>query len=193
MPHETLEERSEIKYGPDGLAVVNFTSVADAWEVVPRELLKEPEYPTWVRDEFSVEDFFRNLSPEKFRHSRPTGPLADPYRYCFPLQIVGDCLEPILHHGDQCQFDMGRPAKDGDIVFVLQSEERHREFLAAPGAKQFEADFGFRVSPVMVKFLISVGNEYFLVHKDGALELAEDTIVGVLCSVERDGEEVYRR
>lgn len=173
-----------------------FNTIESFYDALPTLRDVRPSLPAadWRRRELDVDKYFQERAEglAEYRLPLPTGPVSNPHGWCVPVECFGDCLSPIVEHGDRLLFDARRRARDGDVVLAVWSEANYQSVVSDLHAQQFESQYGVAPTPTMVKVLVSVAGDLYLVHRDGAMLLADTTVVGVLVGVARNGIPLYQ-
>lgn len=109
-----------------------------------------------------------------------------------PLVTMGACLDPIIEDGDLTLTDPRGVVRDGDLVLVSWCDDVDQTKLL--DCDLYEADFGQRAPPIMVKFIYSTGGQYWLADRELGFPLPESfRVLGVICDVKRNGRSIYRK
>lgn len=114
------------------------------------ELTVPPEPPTNTRTILNAKREFERQLVE-FRLPNPTGKL-------FEIEMIGDCLDPLIKNGDRCWLDPSRAAKDGDII-AMDYDENEWDVVTEK-KEAFESKFG-NFPEMMTKFLYSAHGAYW--------------------------------
>jgi hypothetical protein len=106
-----------------------------------------------------------------------------------PAASSGDCLAPVVEHGDITWFDGTATPQHGDIVAVIFTPAT-LEFIT----EFHRAKYGARaktITPYAQKLLWNERGEWLLLTNVGSIPLAAATVAGTCRRVERNGVAFY--
>lgn len=134
---------------------------------------------------------------EKFRELAAGWKLRDPADDVSGLietHCIGDCLVPIMGHGDRFFFDPNSEPMPGDLVVVLTTVEQLQATINFHRKHAHHlATYGPLPSPFMCKLLTTCGSEYHAIEQGGgglplsyeAFQGRDNWICGVVRRIER--------
>jgi hypothetical protein len=106
-----------------------------------------------------------------------------------PAASTGNCLSPVLQHGDVAWYDPHIEPQHGDVVAVLFTPEA-LEYIA----EYHRLKYGTSVEsiiPYAQKILWNERGQWLLLTNTGSIPLAAATVCGVCRRVERNSRVMY--
>lgn len=101
----------------------------------------------------------------------------------------GNCLVPLVLHGDVVWLDPTAEPVSGDICAVLFTAEAF-EYIAGFHAAKYGAPVS-AISPYALKILWNERGQWLLLTRSGSIPAAAAVVCGVVRRIERNGESLY--
>ncbi len=104
------------------------------------------------------------------------------------LEALGNCLSPIIEHGDALYVDTEVVPEVGDICVVLVTPEILSKFFEySEQVEAFRAQYGAIPSPLVTKLLGKLGSNLHCCTNNSAFSFDGCKTLGVVVRIERGG------